>query len=317
MNLIITFVMYNETLKTNRSIRKQKALLEAFNQQTVDEAVHIIKALQSIDFSTAGMKSLASARDTAIQDVDSIVSGQSQRGIVQRFASMFTKNADKNPLLDVLAFCDALRNFFIGLAKYVDARKTGIDNPNDKLLKNIVLKNAETPSIESMTNDKKQLKMLQDLIINGLKPEAYLKKVASKAWQQKYIKNKYADIAKDVMNSSVGNIEKIAADINEKFENVSTIARNALNAGGATSKNSVGTTGTQQATGTQPGASSNVSEPTANTGRGGTNDTEAKKTAVNTASELYKTLHDRFGDIPEETVKKVIAILAYHDNVKI
>jgi hypothetical protein len=184
------------------------------------------------------------------------------------------------------------------------------------LLKNVVLGQGTDPqSIESITLDKEKLKNLQNLIINGLKPDKWFKKYASNAWQQKYLKNNYTGVAKDLMNAKVQDIEDLAKIVVDSFENVAGIAKSMATAQSNVNKATKPSTGTEQTTVTQPGASSKITEPSgpATTEKPSS---ESKKIAVKTAKEVYKSLHDRFGDIPEETVEKIIAVLALNDMIK-
>lgn len=307
--------MYKETLELKRNIKNarkfERSLNEGFNQAVLDDAIQLIKALKSIDFSKAGMQGLASARDTALSDIDEIISVESRQGFMKKLASLFKQK--KNPLIDVLALCDAMKNFFTGMTKYLEARKTGVQNADEKVVKNLVIDPNASRSIKSMTDDRKQIQNLQNLIINGLKPEPYLKKVATNAWQQRYLKNGYSEIAKDIMNAKVSDVETVAKTVIEAFKDVSAIARLAIDSQTTAPKSTKGSTGSEQTSTTQLSTDSAKSSGSEQTGLGGS---DAKKVAVGIANDVYSSLPSKFGDIPAETVKKIIAVLAYNDMIK-
>lgn len=307
--------MYNQTLKERYEHKKdvllEQALLEAFDQNMMNQATQIFKSLQSINFSGAGLNVFASARDLAISDVDEVLKSQSQKGLIRKFLGLFKK--PQNPLIDAFMFCDALKNFFENFLQYIEARKTGDENASEKTLSQLIGGSTEN-TIASLANQSSKNETLKNLLINGFKPDGFMKKF-SKGWQKKYIKNKYNEIAKELMNSNVNKLEQIAGEVVEKLKNVSEIAKSLVGAQSVASQQTLGSTGTEQSKVTEPSGGSSSTDKTSNAP--GNSSSSAKDVAVKTANEVYGTLNDKFGDIDEETTKKIIAVLAYNDMIKI
>jgi len=308
-----------ESYLRKKEILFERTILEAFSKDLMKQATEIFKSLQSIKFSQAGLKSLAAARDSAVHDVDSVLSSKSDTGLIKKFISLFKQS--QNPLIDAFAFCDALKNFFEDFSTYIEAKKTGVDNPEDKTLKELIVGSTDQTTISGITDDRLRSENLRDLIIKGFQPDGAMKKL-SKNWQKKYIKSNFSEIAKDLMNANVGKIEEISKEIVEKLSNVSEIAKSLTGAQNTAAKQTFQTSGTEQTNVSQPTGSSNISDPSSSKATAGADDvvnklSASKKQAVKTANELYASMEDKFGNIDSETVRKIIAVLAWHDNIKI
>lgn len=294
----------------------ERLVLEAFDKERLNTAVTLIKALQSIDFASVKLPTFAKARDAAIKDVNEILALTSKNGLMKRLVSMFKK--PQNPMIDALSFCDATKNFFEGLLQYVEAKKTGVNDAETLTLRSLVVGPTQNDGVlgspqKDVIDNKKQMQTLQNLIINGFKPDKTIRRLTSRAWLQKYLKNDYAGVATDIMKAKVQDLEKIGKDVIDKFQDASSIVKSLMDVQSMAKTAATQSTATTPPTSSSEPLSTTPSKPSDSPSNQGTN---AKNVAVKTAKEIYSQMHDKFGDIPEETVLKIISMLAYNDMIK-
>ncbi len=231
-----------------RAPSNDKLILEAFNKQQMNDAIKIVKQLKTINFGP--LTSLSQARDAAVNDVTRALAGGKDQGIIRKIVNLF-KGGKENPLVDALAFCDALNNFFGQFSQYVTA--LGSDKADQPLSTIVTGKSSEELSDQNAINnldvkEKGNLKNMQKVIVNGLKPSGALGKLG-KNWIDKYLRGKKGlqSLARDLLKMSPNDINKISQTVTSSLKNAEAIGQAAAGA-------------SQQATvGSNPSASSNVS----------------------------------------------------------
>lgn len=305
-------ITLKEKYQSKKEILFETIILEEFNKELMGQATNIFKSLQAINFSSAGLKSFASARDAAVRDVDAVLANKSERGLIRKFIGLF-KNKNENPLLHSLAFCDALQNFFEVFIQYLNAKKTGIEDTDVKKIKDIIL-GTTLPRNNQDTSEK--LKTFEDLIKNGLQATGILKKLLGNTWQQKYLKNNYKGIAQEILNSNVKSFEEVANNVLTNIKNVDAVAQSAVGATQAAAKQTTSTTGTEPSQSTQSTGGTTPTQKTNNSNTGSPSQSKETKQALAVADKVYSDISTDFEGLDAETVKKVIAILAHNDKVK-
>lgn len=274
----------------------EKLILEKFDKETMVQATRIIKSLKGLQLDV--VPALAAARDLAVLDANKVVSGKSDQGLIRKMLNVF-KQGDENPLVDSLAFCDALVNFFELFVPWLDANKTGDTSGTTQEL------------VNELVDDEKTI---EDLIVKGLRPEGVFASIG-KTWQKKYFKNNYRQLAKEVMVSNIETIEELGKNIVNSLSNSQAVGQAAMGASEVANKNSTPTSGTQQTSTTEKTSSTGVTEPTKPANKTGQSPAEQKK-AIAKAKEVYEEIENDFGDLDPETVQRVIAVLAYNDSIK-
>lgn len=291
---------YNDSLIEN-------LIKEAFNNELMLQASNIFKTLLSINFAEAGLKTLAQARDLAVKDVDDVISNKSERGLIRKFVNLF--KTDKQRLMDALAFCDSMKNFFSTMVQYMDAKKTGINDPEKLRIGDVII--GKTDPKSSDYADK--IRTFERLVKLGLAPQGILKKF-SRTWQDKYLKNQVNRVAQELLRCNMRQFEDLAKKIEESLQNVGQVAQGAFGASNVTSQTSP-TTGTEQSKSTQPSDASSQTDKTQQSGTGSTSNPDSKK-ALTVADKVFNDIRSDFGTLDPDTVKKVIAVLALNDLVK-
>lgn len=263
-------------------------ILEAFNQTQMKSAIDTVKKLKGIDFGALG--SLAAGRDAALKDVTNALAGGSKQGLVRKIVNLF-KSDKENPLVDALAFCSALDNFFGQFSQYVTA--LGGDKQDQPL--STILTGKTPDEIDDLNaiqglggDEKKNLKNMQNVIIKGFKPDGALARI-SKTWVDKYMGGRKGlqALAKDLLKMTPKDLNAISHSVSESMKNVSA-------AGDAASGASQqGTTGTNGADGTEAAQSTKPEQGTkgtksGDTGPGAQVPTSGTKANVDTAKVLAR-----------------------------
>lgn len=297
---------------------RDSLILEAFDKKQIAAAVDIVKKLKAINFGP--ITSLAQARDAAVGDVTKVISGQDTRGLVRRVIDMF-KDDKENPLVDSLAFADAVNNFFSQFTQYVAA--LGGEAGDDQTLGTIITglgeeELADATSINGLGAEaKKKLSDLQRVIVNGMKPEGNIAK-AGKNWVDKYMKGRKGlqQLAKDMLKVKLGDVKSIASSVTTSLKNVEAVSQAAAGASQQATAQTTGSTGTNSST------SSQASTGTSSTKSGAV----APKAQVptpstgNAAGRAFASLKDAGVDkqhgVSPATLQAIIAALDDRDHLK-
>lgn len=234
--------------------RVDRLIMEAFDKQQMTAAIDIVKKLKAINF--GGLTSLAQGRDAAVSDVTRVLSGSQDKGLIRKIVGLF-KSDKENPLVDTLAFADALRNFFDQFTQYASA--LGSDDESQTLGQIVTGKSpdelADISAVQGLGGPEKQkLDQLQKVIINGLKPEGALAKLG-KTWIDKYMKGRKGLqlLAKDMLKVSLKDLKAMATSVSSSLQNTAAVGQAAA---GAAQQGAVRTTGSTGSGAAQAGAAS-------------------------------------------------------------
>ena len=229
----------------------ENLIYEAFDKQQMSAAVDIIKKLKSIDFKS--LTSLSQARDIAVAEVTKVLGGSKDQGIVRKIVSLF-KDEKENPLIDTLAFADALHNFFTQFTEYINALNSSNKDKNATLGSVVTGKSQDElddmGSIDNLgTEEKKKLADLQSVIVKGMKPEGALANIG-KNWVDKYMKGKkgLSQLAKDLLKMSVKDLQQVSNSVTSSLKNTKSVGEAAAGAAEQGTVSSTASTGTEQAT---------------------------------------------------------------------
>lgn len=291
-----------------------RLILEAFDKQQMTAAIDIIKKLKAIDFGS--LTSLAQARDAAVSDVTRVLSGDKSQGLIRKIVNLF-KSEKENPLVDVLAFSNALHNFFTQFSQYVSALGTGQE---DQTLGTVVTGKSpdELTDLNAIKGlggaEKKKLADLQKVIINGFKPEGALANLG-KNWIDKYLKGKKGlqSLARDLLKMSVKDLTALSSNIVSNLKNVEAVGQAAA---GAAQQATVGTTtstgsnvsGSTEAGQGSKGTKSGATAPGAQVAGQGSSDALARS--------VYDDIKSDFDNVDEKTVLSIMTTLAHNNKLK-
>lgn len=227
-------------------------ILEAFDKQQMTAAIDVVKRLKSINF--ASMDILSKARDAAVADVTKVLSGGKNTGVIRTIINLF-KTQKENPLVDALAFADALKNFFDLFNKYIDALNTG--NDNNATLLAVITGNSQASDVNSLSNDeKKKLDDLQKVIIKGFKPTGAIAMVG-KNWVDKYMHGSQGlkSLASSIIKMSVKDVEVITNSVIKALQNVDAVSDAAAGAAQQSTNTTAPSQGGDQPTSSEPATS--------------------------------------------------------------
>jgi len=281
-----------------------RLIVEAFNKQHMAAAIDIVKKLKSFNFGS--LSSLSSARDAAINDVTAVLAGDKNVGIVRRIVNLF-KNRKENPLLDVIAFADAMKNFFEQFTQYM----TTLSSDDQQTLATVVtgktpeeLRNAET--ITGLAGEqKKQLQNLHKIITNGFKPSGTLANV-SKNWIDKYLggRGNLKQLAGQMMAMKVSELKQIAVNVSESLKNVGAVGQAAAN---ASTQETITSTGS---TGSEPTKSPEQAQGTADTKAATATGTTPVTASSEASQKHYDAIKNQLTGVDQNTAMAVINALA-------
>lgn len=295
---------------------RDQLIFEAFDKQQMAAAVDIIKKLKAIDF--GALTSLAQARDAAVNDVTKVLAGDKSQGLIRKIVGLF-KSDKENPLVDVLAFSQALNNFFGQFSQYITALGGGKD---DQALGTIVTGKspeelADLNAIKGLGGEeKKKLGDLQKVILNGFKPEGALANLG-KNWIDKYMKGKKGlqMLAQDMLKMSVKDLTNIGTNVTNSLKNADAVGQAAAGAAqqgavASTGSTGAGATGSAEAGQGSKGTKSGAVAPGAQVapGAAGPGDDVAKK--------VYDDIKADFEGADEKTVMSILQTLAHNGKLK-
>lgn len=294
---------------------RDSLILEAFDKQQISAAVDIVKKLKAINFGP--LVALAQARDAAVADVTKVLSGSDTRGMVRKIIDLF-KDEKENPLVDALAFSNALHNFFSQFTEYVTA--LGSNAGDDQTLGTIITgqssENLDMASFGSLSpENRKKLTDLQNVIIKGLKPEGAIA-AAGKSWSDKYLKGRKGlqQLAKNMLSVKLSDVKTISNSVISSLKNVEAVSQAAA---GAAQQGAVGTTGS---TGTGAARSSQASAGTATTKPGTVAPGAQVSGGTSSSSKAFEALKDagvdRKHNVSPAALKAIIDALDDLDHLK-
>lgn len=287
-------------------------ILEAFDKQQMAAAIDIVKKLRTLSF--GALTSLAQARDAAVADVTKVLAGDKSQGLIRKVINLF-KNQKENPLVDVLAFADALNNFFGEFTQYVSA--LGGEGGADQTLGTIVTGKSpeELADINAVKGlggeEKRKLGELQKVIINGFRPEGALANIG-KNWIDKYLKGKKGlqAIAQDMLKMTVKDLSVISTSVTSGLKNVEAVGQAAA---GASQQAAVGTTGS---TGSNVSGSTEAGVGSKGT-KSGAKAPGAQVAGDDIAKKIYDDIKADFEGADEKTVMTILTTLAQNGKLKL
>lgn len=296
----------------------EASILEAFDKQQMSAAIDIVKKMRAIDFK--GLTALASARDVAVSDVTKVLSGNQEQGLIRKIVNLFKDNKE-NPLVDTLAFANALNNFFGQFSQYVTALNSDSKNNNVTLGTLVTGKSADElddlSSISGLGSDeKKKLADLQKVIINGLKPEGALANIG-KSWVDKYMKGRKGlqQLAKDMLKMTVKDLNTISTSVTNSLKNAEAVGDSAAGAAAQGSVGSTETTGSASATSSVPTSGTSGTKKTGVKTNGAQVNAKPGKTDA-IAKKVFDDISSDFAGTDEKQVMSILNTLAANGKLK-
>jgi ribonucleotide reductase beta subunit family protein with ferritin-like domain len=308
-----------EIKKKAKLIHEQKLQENALLLENAKQITSLIKALRSIDFANNGYKSLAAARDAAVNDLDqSLGNSKSIRGKMRNLGKMIKSIGRDSPVGATLAMSDGIYNFFDGLNDYITSKATGTnagtdDEGNKVDLDNLTILEVLTGDLEDQKEIETRIKGLHKFVKDSFKSEGKLS-VFNKSWMKTYFKNNFDVLVKEVTNSTMGNLNTVMQAVASNLKNAKELGSEALGGGGGT-MGSESPTGPAQTKSSQPSGASAGSEGTEDDTSGMTDKNE-RAAAVKKADEIYPKIVNAIKDIDQDVARKVIASLAFNDMLK-
>ena len=295
---------------------RDQLIFEAFDKQQMAAAVDIIKKLKAVDF--GALTSLAQARDAAVNDVTKVLAGDKSQGLIRKIVGLF-KSEKENPLVDVLAFSQALNNFFGQFSQYITALGGGKE---DQALGTIVTGKspeelADLNAVKGLGGEeKKKLGDLQKVILTGFKPEGALANLG-KNWIDKYMKGKKGlqALAQDMLKMSVKDLTAIGTNVTNSLKNADAVGQAAAGAAQQGAVASTGSTGTGAAGSAEAGQGSKGTKsgavaPGAQVAPG------AAGPGDDIAKAVYNDIKADFEGADEKTVMSILQTLAHNGKLK-
>lgn len=312
-------VLKEKLERLDSDVLRESAILEAFDKQQMSAAIDIVKKMRAIDFK--GLTSLASARDAAVADVTKVLSGGQDQGLIRKIVNLFKDNKE-NPLVDTLAFANALNNFFGQFSQYVSAMNSDSKNNNVTLGTLVTGKSSDElddlGSISGLGGDeKKKLADLQKVIVNGFKPEGALANIG-KNWVDKYLKGRKGlqQLAKDMLKMTVKDLNVISASVTNALKNADAVGDAAAGAASQGSTGSTETTGTIAATSTGTTSGTSGTKKSGVKSNGGQVSSKASDKASAIAKKVYDDIETDFAGEDKDKVMSILNTLAYSGKLK-
>lgn len=227
----------------NRQLDEHLSIVisEAFNRETATKAIALIKQLNSIPW-PGELALFSNASKAAVAELQRVLAGQGRKkGVFNTLVNMF-KRQDDNPFIDVIAYANAVHQFFSVMQEYVEAAKEG----NEVTLGNVFKGNDDA---------------FKKIVQKGLKPEGLIANLGTN-WMKKFMKDD-PDLSRLMAGLSklpLQKLESLAKHVTQKLNDIDDIS-NAVAAAdqAATSNKDVpvdkGTTPSQQAEPTTPAGS--------------------------------------------------------------
>lgn len=293
--------------------RKAARIYEAFDKQQMTAAIDIVKKLKAIDF--GGLTALSQARDAAIADVTKVLAGSKSTGLIRRIVDLFS-DSKENPLVDALAFSDALKNFFDQFTQYVTALGT---TDEDATLGAIVTGKTDE-DVEDLGSvgaldpaSKNKLADLQKVIVNGFKPSGALAAIG-KNWIDKYLKGKKGlrQLANDIVKMRLKDLNVVSNNVTTSLKNVEAVGQAAA---GAAQQGTVGTTGSTGSAASKASAAT-TGTSSSKSGSVAPGAQVPDQGAEKLARAVYDDIKGDFDDVDEKTALAVMRTLASNGKLK-
>lgn len=292
-------------LKLSR-IDENYVMLEAIDRELLSQVTRLVKQLKGIDFGV--MPTFSSARDAAIQDATAALAGTSKAGFVRKILSLF-KNKE-NPLTDVVAFADAIKNFFAAMNSFIEAHK--VDRNGNEI--DYQGNNKDWSSVQELIagDSNEATKNLQKIVKDALKPDSRISRI-SKNWLTKYLKNGVDGIVRDVMNADVSAFQQTAMNVKNSLKNsqdaVSAVTAASNTTGGSTtpSAQTAPTNGTEQ-----PQATAQATSPEETQNQPATKASSVTRQDIDTMSSEVKMILKKVNldkSITDAQVELIIKVL--------
>lgn len=295
---------------------RDRLILEAFDKQQMAAAIDIVKKLKTINFGT--LQSLAQARDAAITDVTKVLAGDKSQGLIRKIVNLF-KSDKENPLVDTLAFAEALHNFFTQFTQYVTALGGG--DKDITLGAAVTGQSGEDKEIvdfaAAVKNKNPKANDLQKIIINGFKPEGALANI-SKNWIDKYMKGKKGlqQLANEMFGMKMGDLQTVSQSVVNGLKNTDAVGQAAAGAAQQAAVSTTGTTGSTVTGSAEAGQGSKGSK----TGATAPGTTVAPRATGGNIDKAFADLKDAGVDkeygVSPAALKAIIAALAEKDYLK-
>jgi hypothetical protein len=157
------------------------------------------------------MNILDKARDNAVQDAIKVITGDQKKGFMNSVASFF-RSGKENPLFDALAFGSAISSFFPKLTQLVEALASKGGAKVD-----------DTKTLSQIAKSDEMIDSIKKIITQGLRPNGILAKLGA-GWAEKYLDGSIDDLANEIMNSTLGEIKKVASSVKQSTDNIERVS---------------------------------------------------------------------------------------------
>lgn len=284
--------------------KKIDLILEDFNQEQMKQATDLLKKLKSINFSN--LEILTKARDAAINDVTAALSGSEEKGLIRKIVTLFT-NKKENPLIDAIAFTDAIQNFFSSFSQYANSIA---GSETEKTVSELITGKTkdELEDLQSVnklgSEEKKKLDNIKNLIYKGFRPEGKLANI-SKNWIDKYLGGKKGldTLANQIISMKAKDLKSVINTTTETLKTVDNVGQAVAAASEKSATPSSPTTGSEETTTTSSTQKTkSTSKQTAE--KPATVQATSKEEKIKLAAAALKK-----AKFNQETVKKVITTL--------
>lgn len=218
-------------------------ITEAFDKNTADSAIALIKRLNAIRWPTSPTSVsdpfiiFRKATKEAIAQLQKVLSGK--KDVFTSLINLF-KSDTYNPFVDVIAYANMLFSFFTTLYKFIEA----LNGDDEQTLEEIV-------GVDNVEN-------LKSIITKGIKPSGLVAKLKSN-WYDKYLKGFNAnDFVSGIMKMTKGDLWDATKQVIEQLKNIEDITQKTVAAEEAAARG-MNVTGSKEASASKPSEKSDVS----------------------------------------------------------
>jgi len=216
--------MNNETsvIKRHRILNERiqnrimyELIIESFDKETSKQAIELIKRLNAIKWPTSDANTdpfslFKSATKSAISELQHALAGAGRnKNLFDKVVSLFKKE-DDNPFVDVIAYANALYDFFTTLNQFVEA----MHGNDDKTLYNIL----------------DNVSILEKLVTKGLSPNTsgVLSKLGTN-WTKKYLRGlNVKEFSVGLSQMTKKQIRDIASQVIQQLSDINDITNKTI-----------------------------------------------------------------------------------------
>lgn len=223
-------------------------LLEAFDEKQAQEIIKTLEQLNKLNFGS--LKKLDDAKKAAIADLKTIMGGGGKSKMLT-VANMFKKVVggapiEDNPLVTSMSFVNGIKSFFNLFTPFIQKLEGA---SKDKTIINVITKTegnaTEGQDVKTLKNNLKNeeypnadqkealtaIDQIEKIILQGLSPDDPISKMG-RNWVKNYLGDKAGmiELANQLINSKISDIETITADINTAFPNIDSAGQAAAEA---------------------------------------------------------------------------------------